>query len=225
MIREELKNLNVGSAVVIFDRDFGSFFFQDFRGYGNLLDDAEWLLERTQQRSWGFIIRPISRDGCFGLWIGEYGPGSNRIIREEMLFDKNSSNISKNLFKYAGHEIEEEEIAKRIKIDYLKKKLSKSNIIRDFKHYICPEERFYKSCPYIEEIYRAIKKKYGTRVKISCSKISEIISSVDLCHDVVICPLTLPPNATERIINLNKALRSRGIGEIKIVDGDFAEVH
>ncbi|MEM2559215.1 MAG: hypothetical protein QXF59_00235 [Candidatus Bathyarchaeia archaeon] len=216
MLNKKLKELSIGSVIIIFDRDFGRLIFRDIKGYGNLLDDTEWLLERTPQRSWGFMIRPIIQDGLYGLWIGEYTPNSNQVIREETLFGKGSSIISKLLVRYIENKVSEREINRRISIDALKKMIPESNIIRDFKYYICPEERFYGKCPLIEKIYKAIGEKYDSFTRLYCSQITEIISSVNKCHDVLICPILASPNALERIIILNKVLKNRRIGEIKI---------
>jgi len=223
-LRDKTESLKLGSAIVLFDRDFGESFFQDFRGYGNLLDDAEWLLERTSQRSWGFMIRPVIDGERYGLWIGEYAPHNNQIVREEIIFDRSSSSISKLLFNYADHKISERKLSKKLALDTCKKKLKKSKIIQDFKHYICPIERFYKDCPHIERIYKIIKEKYGLGAKIRYSLVAEIIASIKPCEDVILCPLFSSPNTFERIISLNKALRSRKLGEIKIIDRNMVEI-
>ncbi len=224
LLQNKVENLKLGSTIILFDRDFGESFFQDFMGYGNLSDDAEWLLERTTQRSWGFMIRPVADGEHYGLWVGEYAPHSNQIIREEIIFNRNSSSISKILFDYANHKISEEKLSKKLTLNVYKKKLQESRIIQDFKYYACSPERFYKKCPHVERIYRAIKEKYGLGAKIRYSLVAEMIASFKPCEDVIICPLLSSPNTFERIINLNKALRSRKLGEIKILSGNRVEI-
>ncbi|MEM1530148.1 MAG: hypothetical protein QXL20_01520 [Candidatus Bathyarchaeia archaeon] len=224
LIQENLRNIRLGMAIVMFDRDYGTLFFQDFMGYGSLIDDAEWLLERTPQRSWGFMIRPIFEGERYGLWIGEYGPGSNQIFREEILFDAGSSAISRLLSKYAEHRVDEGKLRRRLTLKTLRRRLSNSEIVRNFKHYICPLERFYRDCPHIEKIYRAIRERYSAGSRIRYSLISDIIFGIKQCDDVIICPLLSSPNALDTIINLNKALRSRRLGEMKIIDGSTVEI-
>ncbi|MEM0050558.1 MAG: hypothetical protein QXW39_08525 [Candidatus Bathyarchaeia archaeon] len=218
MLKEKLRDLEISSVVIIFDRDFGKLVFRDFRGYGSLLDDAEWLLERTQQRSWGFMLRPVIQNGCYGLWIGEYMPNNNRVIREEIIFSKASSKISKLLMRYAEDKASERKIDRIMDISVLKKMLPESNIIRGFKYYICPEDWIYKRCPYAKEIYRAIEEKYGSSIKLYYSRVAEMMPSINKCDDVLICPLLASPNAFERILILNNILRSSKIGEIKVLD-------
>lgn len=224
MLQEKLKDIKVGSIIIIFDRDFGRLVFRDVRIYENLLDDAEWLLERTQQKSWGFMIRPIIQEKQYGLWIGEYMPDNSRVILEEILFSKGSSAISKLLFKYSENKVSEKEVNRRVNVDTLKKMLPESNIIRDFKYFTCPEERFYNRCPCIEEIYRVIGERYGYAPRLYYSRVAEIISSVNKCHDIIICPLQASPNALERIFVLNRILQSRRIGEIKIINRSLVKV-
>lgn len=224
MLEGKLKELSIGSVIIIFDRNFGRFIFRDVRGYGNLLDDAEWLLERTPQRSWGFMIRPIIQDGFCGLWVGEYKPDINQVIREEILFSKGSSAISKLLLKYVENKVSEKEINRRVNVDVLKRMLPESNIIQNFKYYICPEEKFYEKCPYIERIYRILGEKYGLFARLHYSQVAEIISNINKCQDVLICPLLASPNTFERILILNKVLKSRKIGEVKVVDKSTVKV-
>ncbi|MEM2341636.1 MAG: hypothetical protein QXX94_03935 [Candidatus Bathyarchaeia archaeon] len=223
MLQEKTGNLKLGSIIVLFDREFGTLFFQDFRGYGNLLDDAEWLLERTPQRSWGFMIRPITDGERYILWIGEYGPHVNQIIREDIISDRNASFISKILFDHANRKISEKMVNKRITIEICKK-LLKSKIVQDFKYYICPRKRFYESCPHINEIYRVLKEKYSSEEKVHYSLVAEVISEIKPCNDVIICPLLFPPNSFERIINLNEVLKMRKLGEIKIIDQNMVKI-
>ena len=220
LLRDHLK---LGGAIILFDRDYGVFFFQNFRGYSNLLDDAEWLLERTPQKSWGFIIRPIISGEQYGLWIGEYGPHKNQVIREEMIFDKKASTLSKMLFDYEAHKIDEKKIRRKLTLDSCKKLFCKSKIIRNFKYYTCPAEYFYKHCPYIEKIYKSLIEKYGRGSKVHYSLVIDEISSIKQCDNVLICPL-MTANTFEAIMNLNKALRYRKTGEIKIVDQNMVEI-
>lgn len=208
----------------MFDRDYGIFFFQNFKGYSSLLDDAEWLLERTPQRSWGFMVRPVANGERCGLWIGEYGPHGNQVIREELLFDERSSTLSKMLFDYMNHRISERKIRRKMTLDFFKKKLRSSEIIQGFKYYACPVERLYKSCPHVEGIYRNLEEKYGKGSRIHYSIAAEVIFSVKQCEDILICPLLASSNAIEAIINLNRALRYRKIGEIKIADRNMVEI-
>lgn len=224
LLSEKTESLKLGSVIVIFDRDLGASFFQDLRVYGNLLDDAEWLLERTPQRSWGIMIRPIMNGEKYGLWIGEYGPHTNRVISEEMTFDKGSSVLSRVLFKYAEHGIDESKVRRIVTIDVCKRRIRDSKIVQRFKYYRCPEDRFYKSCERVEEIYKAVKNRYGSEAKVHYSHILDIILNVEPCEDALICPFLSLPNPLERIINLNKALRSRKIGEIKIVNGSLMQI-
>ncbi|MEM1514799.1 MAG: hypothetical protein QXH24_01925 [Candidatus Bathyarchaeia archaeon] len=217
MLQEKLKNIKVGSIIIIFDRDFGRLIFRNVRIYENLLDDAEWLLERTPQRSWGFMIRSIIKEKHYGLWIGEYMPDNNKVIREEMLFSKGSSVISKILLKHSENRVSDKEVDRKINIDTLKKMLPESNIIRDFKHFTCPEERFYNRCPCIEEIYKIIGERCSYAPRLYYSRVAEIIFRVNKCHDVIICPLQASPNALERIFVLTKILQSRRIGKIKVI--------
>jgi hypothetical protein len=218
------ESLRLGGAIVLFDRDYGVFFFQDFKGYSSLLDDAEWLLERTPQRSWGFMIRSVRSGERYGLWIGEYGPHSNQIVREELLFDRGSSSLSRMLFNYVNHKIDEEKIRRKVTLDLCKKSLRSSEIIQGFKYYACPIEHLYKSCPHVEMIYRRLIEKYGRGSRINYSLVADVIFSVKQCEDVLICPLLASSNAFEALINLNMVLRYRRIGEIKIVDRGMVEI-
>ncbi|MEM1883386.1 MAG: hypothetical protein QXE14_02140 [Candidatus Bathyarchaeia archaeon] len=218
MFQEKSKGIRFSDGVLIFDRDLGKLVFRDFKGYGSLLDDAEWLLERTPQRSWGFMMRPIIKEGSYGLWIGEYEPENNRVVREEVHFSRGASTISKLLLRYAVNKISERVINKMLNVDTLRNKLPESNIIQDFKYFICPEERLYSKCPRIEEIYRAILKRSNSVSRLHYSQVAEIISRINKCNDVIICPLTAPPNAFERLFTLNKVLRSRRMGEINIYE-------
>lgn len=224
LLEKKAESLILGSAIVIFDRDFGTLFFQDLRAYGSLADDAEWLLERTPQRSWGIMIRPVTDGERYGLWIGKYGPYSNRVICEEIIFDGGVSAISRILLDYAEHKVDERKIRRVITIDACKKKIRDSRIIQGFKHYNCPAERFYKNCPHVEETYKAIRDKYGLGAKVYYSFVLDVMSSVKQCSDVLLCPFLSRSNPFERIIILNEALRSRKLGEIKVINGNLVEI-
>lgn len=224
MQRERLRDMNIGSTVIIIDRDFGRLVFRDVKGYGNLLDDAEWLLERTAQRSWGFIMRPVIHGKQIGLWIGEYTLGSNKVIREEILFGRGPASISRLLLKYSEGRVGEKEINRRLSIDTLKKALPESRIIQDFKYFTCPEGRLYSRCPGIEDICRLLREKVGSEGRLSYSQVAEIISKAGKCNDVIICPLLAPPNTLERILILDRVLRSRKIGAIEILNGGIVKV-
>ena len=215
------ESLELKDTVILFDRDLGVSIFQNFRGYNNLMDDAEWLLERTPQKSRGFIIRPVGRAKQAGVWIGEYSNRANRVVRQEILFDRGSSSLSKAVSNYATHKITERTLLDRVAIDALKKKL-KSGIIRDFKYYLCPIQRFYASCVHIERVYEALKK-YRDAEKIPYSVVAEEIEKTKPCDDVVMCPLMVP-NSLERVLNLAKALRSRGMGEIGFLGSDLVKI-
>jgi hypothetical protein len=43
------------------------------------------------------------------------------------------------------------------------------------------------------------------------------------CGDVIVCPL-LVPNSFERVLNLNKDLKSRELGELRIKTSDIIEI-
>ncbi len=216
------KDLRLKDTIIFFDRDLGLSIFTNFSGYNDFLDDAEWLLERTSQRSCGFLLRPVSDGEREGVWIGEYNHKDNQITRDETLFDRNAALLSKLISDYASHKIGEKEIARRLNIDLLKKKI-KSEIIQDFKYYTCPTDRFYKSCTNILEIYENLKGKYGGGGRIPYSLIVKEIANMEPCREVTICPIRVP-NAFEKILNLNKALKSRRLGEIKFVDPGMVEI-
>jgi hypothetical protein len=197
--------------------------FQSFRSYNNLIDDAEWLLERTPQRSRGFLIRPVSRCEQDGLWIGEYGHGRSQIDRQDLIFSKNALSLSNIILDYSDRKIAGKAFMKKISVQVLKQKL-KSRIIQDFKYYICPTDRFYKSCIHIEKVYEQLTKKYGKGLRIPYSQVAEEIEKTKPCEEVIVCPLMIP-NLFERVLNLNKALKSRKLGETKLVDrSDTVEI-
>ncbi len=216
------KGLELKDTIIIFDRDLGPSIFQNFRGYDDLADDAEWLLERFPQKSKGFVIRPLSRDGQHGLWLGEYDYNGNQISRQETLWDSNASLLSRRISDYASRRVAEKEIAKSVAIDRLKKTM-KSKIILGFKYYLCPIDRSYYTCPHIQQIYDELTRKYGKNVKVPYALVAKEIETTKPCDEVIVCPLVVP-NSFERILNLNKALKSRKLGEIRIISSDTVEI-
>ncbi len=216
-------NLQLMDTVILYDRDFGVSVFRNFRGYNSLIDDAEWLLERTTCKSQGFLMRVVVKNEVMGLWIGEYLQGRNQICRQELLFEDSAEEIVNLLIDYAEGRISEEDFLDRVKIDNLRKHL-KSRIIRDFKYYGCPSDRFLYECPHVNEIYIRLVRKYGRGVKVPYSLIVKEIRLEEKCKDAILCPLAAS-NALERILNLNRALKTRGIGEIRFVSPDFIEIH
>jgi hypothetical protein len=214
--------LKLKDTIILFDRDIELSIFQNFRGYDNLLDDAEWLLERTPEKSRGFLIRPVSGSKRDGLWIGEYSHGRSQIDRQDLLFGNNAFALSKVISDYADHKIARKAFMKKITIQVLKKKL-KSRVIQDFKYYICPTDRFYKSCVHVEKVYEQLTKKYGKGKRILYSQVAEEIEKTTPCEDVIVCPLMVP-NLFERVLNLNKALKSRKLGETRLISSDTVEI-
>ena len=216
-----LEDLQLTDIMIIYDRDFGISIFQNFRGYDSLLDDAEWLLERTHCRSRGFLIRVVMKGQKTGLWIGEYLYGKKGIVRQELIFQGHAGNISKAILDYASGRISEDDLLRRIRIENLRE--LKSNVIRDFKYYYCPSNRFLYECSYVNEIYSRLVEKYGRENQIPYSLLAREIEKIEPCRDVIICPL-VASNIFERILNLNRALKTRKIGEIKFVSPDFVEI-
>jgi len=216
-----LEDLQLTDIMIMYDRDFGISIFQNFRGYNSLLDDAEWLLERTHCRSRGFLIRVVMKEQKTGLWIGEYLYGKKGIVRQEIIFQGYAGNISKAILDYASGRISEDDLLRRIRIENLRE--LKSNIIRDFKYYYCPSNRFLYECSYVDEIYSRLVEKHGREKKIPYSLLAREVEKIKPCRDVIICPL-VASNIFERILNLNRALKARRIGEIKFVTPDFVEI-
>ncbi|MCD6089433.1 hypothetical protein J7K07_06935 [Candidatus Bathyarchaeota archaeon] len=216
-----LEDLQLTDIMIMYDRDFGISIFQNFRGYDSLLDDAEWLLERTHCRSRGFLIRVVMKGEKTGLWIGEYLYGKKGIVRQELIFQGCVGNISKAILDYASGRISEDNLLRRIRIENLRE--LKSNVIRDFKYYYCPSNRFLYECSYVNEIYSRLVEKYGRENQIPYSLLAREVEKIEPCRDVIICPL-VASNMFERILNLNRALKTRRIGEIKFVTPDFVEI-
>jgi hypothetical protein len=216
------KNLELKDTMILFDRDLGVSIFQNFKGYNDLVDDAEWLLERTSQKSRGFILRPVRKDGRDGLWIGEYDFRGNQINRQESLFDPEASTLCTAIKNFALRKVSEKRLLEKLSIENLRKTL-KSNIVRGFRFYACPFERFYRSCVQVDRIYAELVMKYGKGVKVHYFKIAKEIEKANPCEDVVVCPL-MTPNLFERVLNLNNALRIRKLGEIKFTGSDNVEI-
>jgi len=216
------KDLELEAIVILYDRDLGLSIFQNFRGYNSLIDDAEWLLERSTQKSRGFILRPIRRNGQRGMWIGEYDHGASQIRRQEFLFDEGASTLAGLISSYASKKISEKRINKIIAIEALKNKLN-SMIVKGFKYYSCPPEYLYQRCVDVKRLYGELVRKYGRGKKISYALVAEEIEKTKPCEDVIVCPLMVP-NLFERVLNLNKALKSRKLGEIRFLTPGMVEI-
>ncbi len=216
------KGLRLKDTVIVFDRDQGISTYQNFRGYNNLVDDAEWLLERTLQKSRGFIIRPIAREKKEGIWVGEYNHEGSQINRQDLIFGNAASALSKLILSYADRRISEKTFIEKIAIKSLKKKL-KSRIVQDFKYFICPPELIYGSCVHVEGVYKELAGKYGKGSRIPHIVVAEKIAETKPCADVVVCPL-IAPNSFEGVLNLDKALRSRKLGGVRLVTSDMVEL-
>jgi hypothetical protein len=219
-LRDE--NLELKDTMILFDRDLGASFFQNYKGYNNLADDAEWLLERTPQKSRGFIIRPVRKGKREGLWIGEYDYRGNQINRQEFLFDSDASAFCLMIKNYVAHRISEKRLFEKLSIEGLRKTL-KSTIVKDFRHYTCPADRFYHSCIQVDRVYNELIKKYGKGKKVPYSEVGREIESTKPCEAVIVCPL-MTPNLFERVLNLNNALKSRKLGEIRFTTSDMVEI-
>jgi len=215
------RKIELKDILILFDRESGISIFPNLRGYDDPVSDVEWVLERNPS-SKGFILRPIVCDGRYGLWIGEFTGYGNEVTRHEETYDREASRISRLIMKYSSHEITERKLIEMLSIDALKRRL-KSDIIRGFKYYTCPRERFYQSCGEVGRIYRELKGRYGKGRRISYSSIADEIAEMVRCEDVVVCPLKAP-NAFERIHNFDRALKSRGIGGIKFVKPGIIEI-
>ena len=216
------KNLELKDTMIMFDRDLGVSLFQNFKGYNNLADDAEWLLERTPQKSRGFIIRPVRKDHQDGVWIGEYDYRGNQINKQEFLFDSDASAFCVMIKNYSAHKISEKRLLEKLSIKDLRKIL-KSTIVKDFRYYVCPVDRFYHSCMQVDRVYDALLKKYGRGKKVPYSEVAREIECAKPCEDVIVCPLMVP-NLFERVLNLNNALKIRKLGEIKFTTSDNVEI-
>jgi len=214
------RDLKLKDILILFDRDSGVSIFQNFRGYDNPVDDAEWILERNPKTK-GFILRPVNNGDESGLWIGEYTHNGISITRYEILYDKNAIKISSLIEDYANRKVTDRELIGKLKINFLKKKLN-SKIIRDFKYYECPVEYFFYTCNEVKRIYGVLKKKYGEE-RVPYSKIADEILLTVKCPDAVICPLRVS-NAFERIYNLNRSLKIRRIGEIKFISPGIVQL-
>ncbi|MBS7657146.1 hypothetical protein KEJ33_04395 [Candidatus Bathyarchaeota archaeon] len=216
------KNLELSDTIILFDRDLGVSIFQNYKGYNNLVDDAEWLLERTSQKSRGFIIRPVRKCQKCGIWIGEYDYRGNQINRQELLFDSNTEIYCTMIENFARKRVSEKKIMEKFSLENLRKTIE-SSIIRDFKYYICPPNRFYHSCMQVEKIYNLLIQKYGKGKRISYSEIAKEIENAKPCEDVIVCPLRVS-NLFERILNLNDAFKIRKLGELRFTSSDNIEI-
>ena len=216
------EELQLTDTVILYDRDFGVSIFQNFRGYDSLLDDAEWLLERTSRKSRGFLMRVVIKNGKKGIWIGEYTHGEKQISRQDFIFEDSAETVSKMIMNYVNGKVSEENLLKNIRIENLRKHLN-SRIVRDFKHYHCPSYRFLYECPYVDKMYSRLTERCGRGKKIPYSLLAEEIERIETCKDVIICPLSVS-NMFERVLNLNKAFKTRKLGEIKFIASDFIEI-
>jgi len=215
LIKKELKLKDI---LILFDRNSGVSVFQNFMGYNNPMDDAEWVLERNPQTR-GFILRPVSIGERDGLWIGEYT--NNGIVQCEVLCDKGASLITRLITNYAQRKVPERRFIERLNISLLKEKL-RSEIVQRFKYYECPSDRVYHTCDEVEKVYEALKEKYGNN-RVPYSNVADEILAVARCSEAVICPFRAS-NAFERIYNLNKVLKARGFGEIKFVSPGIVQI-
>ena len=120
------RELDLKATIVVCDRDFGISIYPNFHGYDNLTDDAEWLLERTPQKSRGFIIRPITTNNQEGIWVGEYNQHS-QISRQDFLFCEQAHNLSKTITDYFQRKITDEKLIEKIDSGHLKKRLSQDH--------------------------------------------------------------------------------------------------
>ena len=142
------KELTLKGTVILYDRDQGISVYPNIRSYDNAVDDAEWLLERTPQKSRGFIIRPVTKNQKQGIWIGEYNHDGNQIERQNLVTDEQAQKLGKTITDYSDRKITEKKLIEKIQIDQLRKKL-KSSIIQDFRYYTCPTDCFCQTCPHI----------------------------------------------------------------------------
>jgi len=216
------KELTLKDTMILYDRDIGISVYPNIRSYDNLTDDAEWLLERTPQKSRGFIIRPITKNKQEGIWIGEYNHNSNQINRQDLLFTKEATKLGKTITDHSHRKTTERRLMKEIEINQLKNQLE-SRIIQDFKYYTCPTERFYQTCTHIERVYTELTRKHGKGNRIPYTLVAQEIAKTKPCQDVIVCPL-MTPNLFERVLNLDKALKSRKLGEIRFITSDIMEI-
>jgi len=214
------KNLRLKDILILFDRNSGVSIFQNFRGYDDPVDDAEWILERNPKTK-GFILRPVSCGDEDGLWIGEYVQDGNAIVRSEVLFDEGALQVGRLIANYIRRRITEREVMENLSINLLKERL-RSEIVRGFKYYECPINNFYYTCGEFKRMYEILKGKYGDD-KVPYSKVADDILALAECSEAVICPLKVP-NAFERIYNLNRALKIRGLGEIKFTSPGIVQI-
>lgn len=214
------EDLRLEDVLILFDRNSGISIFQNLRGYNDSVDDAEWILERNPKTK-GFILRPVTRGDEDGLWIGEYTYNSNAVIGHEVLCDEAARQVGKSIRNYARRGIAERRIMEKLNINLLKEKL-RSQIVQRFRYYECPIDQFYYTCGEVEKTYEVLSEKYRDE-KVPYSRVADEILATAECSEAVICPLRTP-NAFERIYNLNRALKSRGIGEIRFISPGIVQV-
>jgi len=207
------RDLRLKDILILFDGNSGFSVFQNLRGYDDPIDDAEWILERNP-RTKGFILRPVSYGDKEGLWIGEYGYSSKMIVRYEVLHDKEALQVGRLIIDYGHRKITEREAMDKLSLNSLKEKL-RSEIVRSFKYFECPLEHFYYTCGEVKRVYELLRNTYDGKM-VSYSKVADDTSVIARCSEAVICPLRVP-NAFERIYNLDRAVKSRGLGEIKLI--------
>jgi len=186
------------------------------KGFNDLIEDAEWLLERTSTKINGFIIRPIRNGDGEGLWIGEYI--ANKITREEKIYDENARKIRKIIEEYDAEG--EEDIKNKIGIDLLREEL-KSKIVQDFRYFWCPEKREILKCPNIETIRNKVrgetKKSDGTIRDFEIAGIINDVNKNNPCpHTNMYCPLR-DPNEFNRVINYERMVRKYHNDKIKLI--------
>jgi len=212
--------ITLKDTIILFDRDFGVSIFTHFRGYDNPVDDAEWLLERNMI-SKGFILRPVTRNAKDGLWIGEYRNSNSEVVKSEEIYDEKAAKLHRDITLYASKKMSERDLLEELSIRSLKK--IQSSIIQKFKYYTCPSSYFYFKCKEIERVFKALSETYGDQERVYYSEIANDLLRMVKCEDVIICPLRVP-NAFERIHNFNRAIRSRGLGELLIISPSFIRV-
>ena len=110
----------IQNILILIDRDTGVNIFRNFRGYGNLKDDAEWILERTPERSLGFLIRPMRKNDEKGIWIAEYN--NKGLNREEYLFDYHSASLSNIILNHNTKKLNTKKFINNLKDSYSKSK-------------------------------------------------------------------------------------------------------
>lgn len=206
-----MKDLELQDIVILFDKNSGVSIFQNFRGYNEPIDDAEWILERNPKTK-GFILRPVRYGRKEGLWIGEFAHNGNSIVRQEILCNDRALQISRLMTSYARRRTTEKEVMELLSLNLLKKELD-SEIIRGFKYYECPIDQFCYTCVEFKRIYETLKERYKDS-KVPYSKVADAILTLAECSEAIVCPLRAS-NAFDRVYNLTRAVKVRGLGEIR----------